>query len=259
MNGLAIIFRREVFSLFISPATYVVAFYYLILLGVGFRFFLESFVHTDWILPPLASLVVAIIFGSPAIVPFLTMRSLAEEKRLGTLEILLAAPVSATSIVLGKWAASYFFFVIVAFASLGFPLLTTCLFPKETSNLHLLEQSQLLGGSAYLMSAGATFTSIGIFASSITRNQMVAGMLTFTLLALQIGIMTYFYNEYDQGSSTFGSATIIYDSLGSVFKGFDRLEHFVIGFIDFQTIFHFVLTTVLFLAFSVIATERTSG
>lgn len=259
MKSLAIIFRREVFSLFISPATYVVAFYYLILLGVGFRFFLESFVHTDWILPPLASLVVAIIFGSPAIVPFLTMRSFAEEKRLGTLEILLAAPVSTTSIVVGKWAASYFFFVVVAFTALGFPLLTTFLFPKETGDLQLLEEAQLIGGSVYLIAAGGTFTSIGIFASSITQNQMVAGMLTFTLLTLQIGIMTYFYNVNDQSSYTISSETIIHDSLGSIFTGFDRLEHFVIGFIDFQTIFHFILTTVLFLAFSVIATERASG
>jgi len=258
MNGLTIIFRREVFSLFISPATYVVAFYYLILLGVGFRFFLESFVNTDWILPPLASLVVAIIFGSPAIVPFLTMRSLAEENRLGTLQILLAAPVSTTSIVIGKWAASYFFFVVVAFAALGFPFLTTFLFPKETSNLQLLDEAQLIGGSVYLMTAGASFTSIGIFASSITRNQMVAGMLTFTLLALQIGLMAYFYNEYDSNVSAMRGKTIIYDCLGSVFSGFDRLEHFVIGFIDFKTIFHFTLTTTLFLAFSVIATDRTS-
>jgi len=259
MKGLTIIFRREVFCLFISPATYVVAFYYLILLGVGFRFFLESFVHTDWILPPLASLIVAIIFGSPAIVPFLTMRSLAEEKRLGTLEILLAAPVSASSIVLGKWAASYFFFAMVTFAALSFPILTTILFPKETGTLQLLNEAQLVGGSTYLLTAGSTFTAIGIFASSITRNQMVAGMLTFTLLTLQIGTMTYFYNEYEQGSSAFSGLTIIYDSLGSVFTGFEKLEHFAIGFIDFQTIFHFILTTALFLAFSVIATERTSG
>ena len=258
MKGLAIIFRREVFNLFISPATYVVTFYYLILLGVGFRFFLESLVSTDWILPPLASLIVAMIFGSPAIVPFLTMRSLAEEKRLGTMEILLAAPVSATSIVLGKWAASYFFYAILAFSALSFPILVTFLFPKETANLQLLEEAQLIGGGTYLLTAGATFTSIGIFASSITRNQMVAGMLTFTLLALKLGTMTYFYNDYDQSSSALTTETMIYDLIGSILTGFDKLEHFVIGFIDFQTLLNFTLTTTLFLAFSIISTERNS-
>ena len=51
MNGFFNILRHELFSLFISPATYVSSFYFLCLLGIGFRFFIEAFGTTDWILP----------------------------------------------------------------------------------------------------------------------------------------------------------------------------------------------------------------
>ena len=84
MNGYWNILKHELFGLFISPATYVSSFYFLTLLGIGFRFFIEGFARTDWILPPLSSLVIGLIFGAPALIPFLTMRSFSEERRLGT-------------------------------------------------------------------------------------------------------------------------------------------------------------------------------
>ena len=52
MSGYLNIFRHEIFILFISPATYVASFYFLFLLGIGFRFFIEGFARTDWILSP---------------------------------------------------------------------------------------------------------------------------------------------------------------------------------------------------------------
>ena len=79
-QGYWVILRTEIFSLFISPATYVSTFYFLALLGVGFRFFIESFTGTNWILPPLSSLALGLLFGAPALIPFLTMRTIAEER-----------------------------------------------------------------------------------------------------------------------------------------------------------------------------------
>ena len=79
MQGYWVILRTELFSLFISPATYVSTFYFLSLLGVGFRFFIESFPETNWILPPLSSLTLGLLFR-PALIPFLTMKTIAEEK-----------------------------------------------------------------------------------------------------------------------------------------------------------------------------------
>ena len=109
MNSYFVILRYEIFLLFISPATYVSSFYFLSLIGVGFRYFIESFIHTDWILAPLSSITLGLFFGSPALVPFLTMRSLAEEKKLGTLETLNTAPINFISLVIGKWTACFLF------------------------------------------------------------------------------------------------------------------------------------------------------
>ncbi len=110
MQGYWVILRTELFSLFISPATYVSTFYFLSLLGVGFRFFIESFPGTNWILPPLSSLTLGLLFGAPALIPFLTMKTIAEERRLGTLETLMSAPVNASSIIFGKWSGKLYFF-----------------------------------------------------------------------------------------------------------------------------------------------------
>ena len=99
MRPYLVILKAEIFALFISPSTYVATFYFLSLLGFGFRFFLESFSFTDWILPPLSSLVIGLLFGSPALIPFITMRSFAEERRLGTLETLMSAPIESFVLV----------------------------------------------------------------------------------------------------------------------------------------------------------------
>ena len=99
------IVKQEVFTLFISTTTYISSFYFLSLLGISYRFFLEFFSSTNWILPPLTSLLIGLLFGSPGLVPFLTMRTFSEERKLGTLEVLMSAPVSSTELVLGKWTA----------------------------------------------------------------------------------------------------------------------------------------------------------
>ena len=108
MRGYWVILRTELFGLFISPSTYVASFYFLALLGIGFRFFIESFMSSNWILPPLSSLVLGLIFGAPALIPFLTMRSFAEERRLGTLETLLSAPVNTSALVWGNGVRVFF-------------------------------------------------------------------------------------------------------------------------------------------------------
>tara|TARA_Y100000588_G_C14217636_1_gene909555 strand:- start:1356 stop:1919 length:564 start_codon:yes stop_codon:yes gene_type:complete len=184
------------------------------------------------------------------------MRSLAEERRLGTLETLLVAPISVTAVVVGKWFASYVYFILVCISALGFPCLAVWLFPEETMNLRLLEPAQLIGGGIYLLAAGSAFTAIGIFASSITRNQMVAGMLSFTLLTLHLALMAYFHGEMSTDTMGIAATNVFRNSLGSLTTGLDKLEHFVVGIIDIATLLNYFMTTCLFLGFSILATAR---
>ncbi len=250
MQGFPVILRQELFGLFVSPATYVASFYFLTLLSFGFRFFIEGFSDTDWILPPLASLVLGLLFGSPALIPFLTMRSFAEERRLGTLETLLSAPVSNLTVVLGKWAACYLFFVLISLAAFCFPLIVCLFFPVQASSRGFNNSEQWFGCGLYLLVFGASFSAIGIFSSSITKNQMVAGMLTFTLLTLYLSLMTISFAEATEYANGDDFSEFIFACVGSMFQGLAKMQAFSLGVIDLQTIFHqfSVLFYFLFLA-----------
>jgi len=256
MSGYWNILKQELFGLFISPSTYVASFYFLSLQGIGFRFFIEGFASTDWILPPLSSLVVGLTFGAPALVPFLTMRSFAEERRLGTLETLMSAPVSPLGLVLGKWTAALVFFLIICALALCFPLLLWYGFPGQALSLGFNEIEHWIGGCAFLAIFGASFSAVGIFASCITRNQMVAGMLTFTLLTLYLAVMAFTFGEDQKNSSPSELNEFIQVCLGSLNQGLNKAQHFAVGIIDLSTLLHQAVLTFLFLGLSALQVER---
>ena len=255
MKQFLVILRYELFSLFISPGTYVATFYFLTLLAIGFRFFIESFIYTDWILPPLYSLVVGLLFGSPALIPFITMRSFSEEIRLGTLETLISTPISNSLIVIGKWCACYVFFMLIALVAFGFPLILMVIFPEQGFNLGFNEREIWIGNGIFITIFGASFTSIGVFASSLTKNQMVAGMLTFTLLTLYISCMAYSFGR-DTSQVNEGIFNILYLSLNSTINGLDKLSEFSVGLIDISTALHQLSLTLFCLLLTTIQINR---
>lgn len=255
MKQFWVILRYELFSLFISPGTYVATFYFLTLLAIGFRFFIESFIYTDWILPPLSSLVVGLLFGSPALIPFITMRTFSEEIRLGTLETLISTPISNSLIVIGKWCACYAFFMLIALVAFGFPLILIIIFPEQGYSLGFQEREIWIGNGIFITIFGASFTSIGVLASSLTRNQMVAGMLTFTLLTLYISCMAYSYGR-DTNQINDELLNIIYHSFNSMINGLEKLEQFSVGLIDISTVLHQLSLTLFCLVLTTIQINR---
>ncbi len=256
MKSYLVILKYELFALFISPATYVATFYFLSLLALGFRFFIESFSYTDWILPPLSSLVVGLLFGSPALIPFITMRSFAEERRLGTLETFLSAPVSSALLVTGKWTACFVFFMFISILSFLFPVLLYILFPEQGFNLGFSKIEHWLGSGIFLTVFGASFTAIGVFSSSVTKNQMVAGMLTFTLLTIHISVMSFSFGNGTPSSDDSKFDNFINGSLGSLTNGLDKLQHFSVGLIDLSTILNQIALVVFFLVLATVQIER---
>ncbi len=256
MSGYLNIFRHEIFILFISPATYVASFYFLSLLGIGFRFFIEGFARTDWILPPLSSLVVGLTFGAPALIPFLTMRSFSEERRLGTLETLMSAPIGSFGLVLGKWSASLCFYLIICMLAFCFPLLLWYGFPEQAVSLGFNQTEHWVGGFIFLAAFGSSFTAVGIFASSLTKNQMVAGMLTFTLLTLYLAIMAFSFGEYRDFSKPSDIEEFLQVCFGSLNQGLSKAQHFAVGVIDLGTLFHQAVLAFLFLSLASLKIER---
>lgn len=107
-------------------------------------------------------------------IPPLTMRLLAEEKRQGTLDLLLAAPITDTQIVIGKFLATWTFVVML--------LVPTLLFPVVLFWAGVPDQTVLLGCYLGLILNSACYVALGLFASSLTENQVVAALLGFIFI-----------------------------------------------------------------------------
>lgn len=256
MRNLFVILRQEVFCLFISPATFVAGFYFLLVLGLLFWFHLGNYPNSDAILPPISEATMGLFMITPTVVPFLTMRSLAEERRAGTLETLLATPTPTAMIVIGKWGAAYLYYLSLCGLALGFPVLTVYFF--EVEQLHLLEPAYLVGGGLYLSVSGAAFVALGIFASSFTRSQLVAGMLTFSFLLGQFALMIYFFVNPPPEPTTMVGETIV-QSLGPFFRGLQDLREFSRGAIDSRPVIYHLSTAALFLGLATLVTQSKEG
>jgi ABC-2 type transport system permease protein len=168
MNSTGIIFRRELKSYFNSPVAYIVI---LAFLGVThWLFFRTFFLANQSTLRPFFSLLPWIfLFLGPAI----TMRAWAEEKKLGTIEVLMTFPVREREAVLGKFLAAFLFLAIGLGLTISLPL--TVMF------IGYPDPGPICGGYLGACLLGGTYLAIGLFASSLTENQIVAFILAIVL------------------------------------------------------------------------------
>ncbi len=152
---------RELGSFFSSPVAYIVT--GLFLAFAGFLFFPAFFlVNRAELRNFFAMLPVLFAFFIPAI----TMRLFAEESRSGSLETLMTLPVSGSDVVAGKFLASFVFSMVMLVPTLAYAV-TAALLGKP-------ELAPLVGGYLGAAFLAACFTAIGLFASSVTKNQIVA-------------------------------------------------------------------------------------
>ena len=245
MNNLLALTSRELKSFWYSPLAYVVGALFLLL--QGWVFWLLVAVLNDPRVDP-SWTISQFFFGGTfffwfsvlIIAPLLTMRTFSEEKRTGTIEFLLTAPVTDTQVVLAKFLGAWtayillwaftvvFFFVMRAFAPFDWgPVLTGYL------------GTWLLGGA---------LIAIGVLASSLTRNQVIAAVISFValLLLFSIGILDIFIKDPET------SRLIHYFAL------MDHLRDFSKGIIDTRpVVFYVCLTSLcLFLTGRVINSPR---
>jgi len=155
------IFKKEFKSYFVSPIAYIVI--GIFLLVTGWFFFTPFFLFNQASLRNFFALL-PIVFSF--VVPAVTMRLFSEELSVGSYEILLTMPVTILDIVLGKFLAS------VAFVAAM--LMPTVAYPITVSFLGQLDWGPVIGGYIGAVLLGAAFSAIGLFASSLTRNQIVA-------------------------------------------------------------------------------------
>lgn len=251
MRHFYILLKHELRMLFISPSTYVAAVLFLCLMGFLYWAILRGMVNTPT--ETLPTVQFFSVFWIPVffVVPLLTMRSIAGERNIGTLDTLMTTPTSRVAVILSKFSGAYIFYMLLWVLTLAFPLLTQKLFPHAAESGALLDFAPLAGSFLFLATSGILFISIGIFASSVTRSQLVAGMLSFTTLFVVIIGGQQMSNISDAGGdfSSWMVATVNYLQI------FEHLDDFSRGIIDTRPFFYYASTGFLLLGLSTLVIE----
>jgi ABC-2 type transport system permease protein len=185
------LWRKELMGYFLSPIAYVMAVFFLFVMGV--IFFMLATVLTSG---PAGVTAMNLLFGSPffwmtmfVVVPVLTMRLFADERRSGTIETLLTAPVSDAAVVLAKFAGAVSFYVF-----LWLPTVLYVFILKEFSSvMGPVDLGPMLGGYAAALLIGVFYLSVGLLCSAVTSNQIVAAISSFALIivAFLVGFLEY--------------------------------------------------------------------
>lgn len=195
----------------------------------------ENLNLTDGILRPLFGNISIILL---LLLPLLTMRLLAEEKKQGTFELLLTYPVRDCEAVAGKFLAAVTTFAAMLICTLPYPLLLA-LFSDP-------EPGPIISGYLGLFLMGCTFISIGTFFSSLTSNQLVAGVSAFGvgLFFLIIGWSVPFAGPRFAG--LLGQLSLLQH-----FEGFSK------GIVDTQDVSYYLFMTLFFLFLTLRSLEST--
>jgi ABC-2 type transport system permease protein len=177
-NTILAVYKKELRSYFASPVAYIAIAMFLVIAGYFFypviAFYREATLEYS-----LSNLVIVLIF----LMPLLSMRLISEEKKSGTLEILLTRPVRDFEIVLGKYfaAATVLLVMILPTAIYGFILFR---FAKPDLMPMILQY-------VAIFLVGLSFLALGMFASSLSENQIVAAAIGFTII-LVMWLLTWF-------------------------------------------------------------------
>ena len=247
MKHFPTLLSHEIRMLLVSPATYVAATLFLGFMGLIFTKILESYSAQAQEASP--AIVYFELFWLPVcvMVPLLTMKCLAEERRLGTIETLLTTPVTTTEVVVAKFGAAYFLYAALWATTVGFFYILT----KFSGDARFLDSGPLIGGYIFIAISGLFFVAIGVFASSLTRNQSVAGILGCVMLGLLIlgGNALSDSPGLEQGILRPVKTIVEYAHV------FTHRDDFTRGVIDARHVLFYFSGTVLSLIFSILSVE----
>ena len=250
------IVKKELRLYFTSPIAYVIIAVFFFLSGLFFwsifdyfgRASMQSMMNpqfardmnvTDGVFRPLLTNITVILL---LLMPMVTMRLFAEERKSGTIELLLTYPVRDGAVLVGKYLAALTIYAVM--------LLGTLLYPAIIFYFARLDWGPLVTGYVGLLLIGGTFLAIGLFVSSLTENQIVAAIGTFGIL-LALWIVGW-------------SADSVGGAWGRVLAHLSIIEHFdsfAKGVLDTKDIVYYVNLTIVapFLALRSLEARRWKG
>ncbi len=233
MNGIWATISRELRAYFFSPLAYIVAALVLVVNGLTFGVIL-SFLND-----PRAGIGAPLeyFFGQTVyfwlvllfITPVITMRLISEERRSGTIETLMTAPVTEAQVIVGKFLAALAFYV--------FLWLPTVIYAVIVARHHQVDWGPVASGYLGVLGIGALFLSIGMLATALTRSQLVAAILTFAML-----IPVFTFGLLEMLSNNEGLKTVF-----GYLNLWQHMEEFSRGIVDTRRLVYYASTTAFFL------------
>jgi len=254
MRNVITIARKELQAYFASPIAYVVIGFFALLYGYFFYTMLWYFERQSMQVQPgggmamnLNQMLIGPVFMNVSIVvlfvmPMITMRSYAEEKRSGTMELLLTSPLTDLQIILGKFFGAYALYAVM--------LLVTLLHMGVLFYYGDPEWKPVATGYLGLLLMGGCFISAGLLISSTTKNQIVAGMVTFAVF-----LLLWVISWIGQSFGPTGQAVVSHLAIP------EHLDDFARGIIDTKHLVYYVSFIVfgLFLTARSVDSERWRG
>ncbi|MHC4812098.1 MAG: ABC transporter permease [Planctomycetota bacterium] len=245
MNTILTTIKKELISYFFSPVAYVIAVLYYFWRGLEISRIITVAVHDFWDKDHLTA---QYMFTNSTtwmillVPPILTMRCFAEEKRTGSLEILMCAPVRDVEVVLGKWLAGLLFFAVLWLPTL--PLLWIL-----TTGHYLgqeLSFGPVLAGYLGLFLLGSMLMAVGLFTSSFTDNQLLASLcaIIFNYALLQLPFL------WQPGDDSHYLVRLLYEQTNV----YGHLSHwFGRGLVDSSQVMFYLGGTLFFLFLTVMS------
>ncbi|HXW54566.1 MAG TPA: ABC transporter permease [Candidatus Cybelea sp.] len=250
MKNILAIYRKEMGHYFVSPIAYIFIGIFLILTAVFFNFFLQAVIQQSLSMEmegmrfgmaqniDVPSEVMRAFFGLLStlvlfITPILTMGVYAEERKRGTMELLMTSPLTELDIVLGKFFAS-----LTLYALMLVPTLSYLVFMYMRSE-PIPPWRVLVAGYAGILLLGAALLALGTFISSLTENQIIAAVVTFAAFLL-IWVL-------DIGQNASGTLASVLTYL-SVLRHY---EDFTRGIVDTSALVYYVSFAFLFVFLTV--------
>ena len=258
MRNIAAIAHKELRSYFASPIAYIALGLWAFIFGFFFIAILQYFVRQSMqmgqfgmqgpqalninqqLIRPLVAQNVPILVLF--LLPMITMRTYSEEKRSGTIELLLTSPITDLQIILGKFLGAMGLFAAM--------LLVTAIDIAILFRLGNPELKPVLTGYIGLLLMGGCFLSVGLLISSLTKNQIVAGVMTFAVF-----LMLWIINWFAGSVGPTGRAIVSFLSIT------EHLDDFTKGIIDTKHIVYYLsfITFGLFLTAKSVDSERWRG
>ncbi len=255
MRNIIAIADKELRSYFASPIAYIIIGLFSLLFGWFFYMYLMVFVQQSEQMMQFGGgaaaninqqMIRGVLLNSSVIIlfvmPMITMRTYSEEKRSGTIELLLTSPITDLQIILGKFFGALGLYVAMLFVTM---LYMGILFVYGNP-----EWRPIVAGYLGLLLMGSCFISAGLLISSVTKNQIVAGIVTFAVF-----LMLWVINWIGESSGPTTREIVSYLSITEHFDDFAR------GIIDTKHVIYYLsfITLGLFLTAKSVDSERWRG